>query len=156
LDLGARRLGHQGEADAGAPASRLRLRLADDFAGRPVDARQADELPWLLRQARWQSRAVRSSTASLSFVKVCERLRLSQRAGEGNKKYADMPPCRLPDGRSNPAYFAARAAALKQQGKCRDCRAPLDQPGNMRCPACREDNNRRMREFTQRRKEVAA
>ncbi len=29
----------------------LRLRLADLFEGRPVDARQADELPWLLRQA---------------------------------------------------------------------------------------------------------
>lgn len=29
----------------------LRFRLADEFAGRPVDARQADELPWLLRQA---------------------------------------------------------------------------------------------------------
>jgi nephrocystin-3 len=34
----------------------LRLRLADNFAGRPVDARQADELPWLLRQAESSDR----------------------------------------------------------------------------------------------------
>ncbi|MDQ0290537.1 tetratricopeptide repeat protein [Oligosphaera ethanolica] len=37
-------------------ARALRLRLADDFAGRPVDARQADELPWLLRQAESRDR----------------------------------------------------------------------------------------------------
>ena len=36
--------------DAGA-AQRFRLRLADHFTSEPVDARQADELPWLLRQA---------------------------------------------------------------------------------------------------------
>jgi tetratricopeptide (TPR) repeat protein len=32
-------------------AKALRLQLADDFAAKPVDVRQADELPWLLRQA---------------------------------------------------------------------------------------------------------
>ena len=37
-------------------ARALRLRLADDFAGRCVDARQADELPWLLRQAEARDR----------------------------------------------------------------------------------------------------
>jgi tetratricopeptide (TPR) repeat protein len=42
-------------SEAGAGRS-LRLRLADDFAGRPVDARQADELPWLLRQAESRDR----------------------------------------------------------------------------------------------------
>jgi nephrocystin-3 len=32
-------------------AKKMRHRLAEAFAGRPLDARQADELPWLLRQA---------------------------------------------------------------------------------------------------------
>jgi len=41
--------------DAGT-AKALRLRLADEFAARPVDARQADELPWLLRQAEARDR----------------------------------------------------------------------------------------------------
>jgi len=34
----------------------LRLQLADYFTGRSVDARQADELPWLLRQAEDRDR----------------------------------------------------------------------------------------------------
>jgi len=37
-------------------ARALRLRLADYFTGRSVDERQADELPWLLRQAEAQDR----------------------------------------------------------------------------------------------------
>ncbi|TFH54347.1 MAG: DUF4062 domain-containing protein, partial [Methanothrix sp.] len=37
-------------------ARALHLRLADYFAERPVDARQADELPWLLRQAEARDR----------------------------------------------------------------------------------------------------
>jgi nephrocystin-3 len=41
--------------DAGT-ARALRLRLADEFAARSVDARQADELPWLLRQAESRDR----------------------------------------------------------------------------------------------------
>ena len=41
------------DADA---ARALHLRLADYFAERPVDARQADELPWLLHQAESRDR----------------------------------------------------------------------------------------------------
>ena len=37
-------------------ARALHIRLADYFAERPVDARQADELPWLLRQAESRER----------------------------------------------------------------------------------------------------
>ncbi len=40
---------------AGA-ARTLRLRLADAFAARTMDARQSDELPWLLRQAEARDR----------------------------------------------------------------------------------------------------
>ncbi|MBW2738967.1 MAG: tetratricopeptide repeat protein [Deltaproteobacteria bacterium] len=42
-------------SDAGT-AHALHLRLADYFTGRPVDERQADELPWLLHQAEAQDR----------------------------------------------------------------------------------------------------
>ena len=38
------------------PARALRLRLAEEFAGRSVDARQADELPWLLWRAESRDR----------------------------------------------------------------------------------------------------
>jgi len=37
-------------------ARALRVRLADEFGGRPTDARQADEFPWLLRQAEARDR----------------------------------------------------------------------------------------------------
>jgi nephrocystin-3 len=37
-------------------AKALRLRLADYFGSRPVDARQADEFPWLLRQTESRDR----------------------------------------------------------------------------------------------------
>ncbi|MCX6844513.1 MAG: DUF4062 domain-containing protein, partial [candidate division WOR-3 bacterium] len=40
----------------GATAKALRLQLGDYFAARPVDARQADELPWLLRQTESRDR----------------------------------------------------------------------------------------------------
>ncbi|MBE9572185.1 MAG: tetratricopeptide repeat protein, partial [Proteobacteria bacterium] len=43
-------------ADDTGTARTLHLRLADYFAGQPIDARQADELPWLLRQAEAQER----------------------------------------------------------------------------------------------------
>ena len=114
------------------------------------------EVPWLLRQARFNARLLHAHKAGLSLVKVCEKLRMSQRAGEGNKKYADMPKSKLPDGRANPAYFAARAAVLKSQGQCRDCRSPLVGTVGPRCASCREDNNRRMRQWSARRREVAA
>lgn len=126
-----------------------------DLIAAATGGRVQVERPWLLRQARWHAKAVLASQATLSLARVCERLRLSQRAGEGNKKYVDLPPSRLPDGRANPAYFTARAAVLKGQGKCRDCRRPLSNH-SPRCASCREDNNRRMREWNAKHKEVAA
>lgn len=114
------------------------------------------EIGWLLRQARGKSDLMRAHKARLGVVSVCERLRLTQRAGLGNRKYEGLPPSKLPDGRSNPAYAAARSAFLKSEGKCRDCRAPLVRTYGPRCAACREDNNRRMREWSAKKREVAA
>jgi len=56
-----------------ATARVLRLQLADLFADRPVDARQADELPWLLRQAEERNRLRTCLLAIDRFILMLRR-----------------------------------------------------------------------------------
>lgn len=51
----------------------LRRRLADYFEKRPIDARQADELPWLLKEADERDRLRAYMLHIDSFLKILER-----------------------------------------------------------------------------------
>lgn len=100
---------------------------------------------WLRRLARHRAAMMRRNR-SLSFAVVQAALKLPNITR--SERLTDMPPVRLPDGRFNPEYQRERARRLKVRGLCRDCKAEMPPcHGGTRCPGCRADHARRVREL---------